>query len=295
MMINSLKQLAKRAWNIVSKWRTAHRIKKYLSAGMQPWTPGYQDYKEKMIRIELADSATVTAIARGKVPDGYGLHLDERIVEYPWIFGHLPKRSGRLLDAGSTFNFNFILEQKILENKELTIITFSPEETNYHQRRISYVYSDLRSTPIRDSFFDIIVSQSTIEHIDMDNSIYGYDLRHNTVETAKSYEFLKAIQEYLRILKSNGLLLLTFPFGAFENHGFFQQFDAEMLIRITKVLKSKGSCRLNFFRYTATGWVACEKEDCAEVHSYNPHTGRGKGDDGAAHCRSICCIYFIKK
>lgn len=83
--------------------------------------------------------------------------------------------------------------------------------------------------PFKSELFDTIICQSTLEHIDMDNSIYGYDLERRDTMQEKSYSFLKGISELLRILKPEGMLCLTFPYGKFENHGFFQQFDSEMV------------------------------------------------------------------
>jgi hypothetical protein len=124
--------------------------------------------------------------------------------------------------------------------------------------------------------------------------MYGYELGSPETDS-KSYEYLKVISELVRVLKSKGILLLTFPYGIFENHGFFQQFDEEMLRRITIDLGNKGDTEKYFFKYLKDGWVVCSQTDCNESKSYNPHTGIGKGTDGAAHSRSICCIKFIKE
>ena len=266
----------------------------YLKSGRVPWSPGYVQYKNQQITQVISDTATLAAFKKDEVPPQYGYKLDERIVEYAWLFSRLPTSKVRLLDAGSTFNFDFIVNHPQIENKELSILTYAPESPSYPQKRISYVYADLRDIPFKSQYFDYIVSQSTIEHIDMDNSIFGYEVQHHTQKEEKSYEYLKALEELLRVLKPQGTLLLTFPFGKFENHGFFQQFDDEMLAKALTLLNHQGSSQLSFFRYLPAGWIACSQEDCKNIVSYNPHTGRGKGDDGAAHCRSICCIAFNK-
>ena len=98
----------------------------------------------------------------------------------------------------------------------------------------------------------------------------------------------------IRVLKRKGTLLVTFPYGKFENHGFFQQFDNEMLDRILNIFKSFGSCNVTFFEYKKDSWNFTNKEDLVDVVSYNPHTGQGKLEDGAAHCRSVACLHFIK-
>ena len=125
--------------------------------------------------------------------------------------------------------------------------------------------------------------------------MYGYDLK-STFElvVSKNYEYLKVIEELLRVLKEDGQLLLTFPYGKFENHGFFQQFDSEMLGKITDMLKSIGSYELTFFKYLPEGWSSASQAECNDSESFNPHTQRGMKDDFAAHSRAICCVKFIQ-
>ena len=90
------------------------------------------------------------------------------------------------------------------------------------------------------------------------------------------------------------MLLLTFPYGKFENHGFFQQFDNEMLQKLLVLLNNLGKTEIDFFLYTVEGWTWSDEKKTSSTESYNPHTGKGKGNDGAAHCRGICCIKFLK-
>ena len=267
----------------------------YFKNGQIPWSEGYATHKEESIRKSISDYSILNEFSKKTVPTNYGYRLDERIVEYPWIMANLLKGKTIFLDAGSTFNFDYLLNNELVENKEKYIYTFYPEEKSYNHKKISYIYGDLRNLPFRDDFFEEIVCQSTIEHIDMDNSMYGYDLK-STLElgTNKSYEYLKVIDELLRVLKKNGQLLLTFPFGKFENHGFFQQFDDEMVNRITDKMKDLGSCELTFFKYLPDGWIVASQEECNDAESFNPHTQIGKKDDFAAHSRAICCVKFIQ-
>lgn len=271
------------------------KIKTYLSKGQIPWTEGYQEFKQASIEAIINNNDLLNALLSRILPTAYGYRLDERIVEYAWIFAHLKREKTIFLDAGSTFNFEYIVYHSLIKQKELNIYTYYPESPNFLENRISYIYGDLRSLPFKDDYFEEIVSQSTIEHIDMDNSIYGYSQTENKdAFVQKSYEYLKAVREMVRVLKPNGTLLLTFPYGKFENHGFFQQFDSEMLHKLLIEINTQGVYKLTFFKYLPEGWIFCEEEDCQNNESYNPHTGRGKGTDGAAHCRSICCVHYQK-
>jgi SAM-dependent methyltransferase len=123
--------------------------------------------------------------------------------------------------------------------------------------------------------------------------MYGYKEAH--AREGKSYEYMKAISELHRVLRPGGKLLLTFPFGKFEHHGFFQQVDKEMIDRIIEMLSNSGSVEVDYLKYEKNGWRFALQQELHHVQSYNPHTGDGKLNDGAAHSRSIACIQYIKR
>jgi SAM-dependent methyltransferase len=262
------------------------RIAQYLAGGRVPWSVGYEEYKWREIAAALHNPELLRNIAAGNLPSTWGVGLDERIVEYPWIFSKLC--SGRLLDAGSTFNFPEIIRHPSVKSRELTIFTLEPERHCFAAEKISYLYGDLRNLPFRDAWFQEVVCHSTIEHIGMDNSMYG--------EKEKAGgDHLTALRELVRVLSPGGHLLLTFPCGKFEDHGFFHQFDADMIEQVKATLASAGTVRADFFRYRPDGWHCADWAGCADAESFNPHTGRGRGDDGAAHCRAVCCVEFEKQ
>ncbi|MFV0572547.1 MAG: methyltransferase domain-containing protein [Xanthomarina gelatinilytica] len=270
--------------------------KQFVQNGQIPWSEGYNAFKEESIIKSISNESLLSELSLNRVPTNFGYRLDERIIEYPWIFSNLKKEPTLFLDAGSTFNFKYILDHNYISIKKKYIYTYYPERKSYNDKKISYIYGDLRELPFKNEFFEEIVCQSTIEHIDMDNSIYGYDLESSIAKTAnKSYEYLKVINELIRVLKPNGQLLLTFPYGKFENHGFFQQLDSEMVEKITDIMTGSGIYDIIFYKYLPNGWTIASKEDCNESESFNPHTQIGKRNDYAAHSRAICCLKFIKK
>jgi hypothetical protein len=269
-------------------------IKKFIKNGRIPWSEGYENYKWREIEKVTNDTDIVNKFITSKELIGYGLGLDERIIEYPWIIANLSNTPCKLLDAGSTFNYKVILDNKIINQKEITILTYFPECQNFNERRISYLYTDLRDIPIRASYFDEIVCQSTLEHIDMNNSMYGYESEFNANTSEKSYDYILVVKELLRVLNKRGKILITVPYGRFENHGFFQQFDSEMISQIKESLKPYGFLNEIYYKYNKDGWGLSNKDECKDAQSYNPHTGIGKGNDNAAHSRAISCIKFIK-
>ena len=176
---------------------------------------------------EIARGLGEGTFSSNELPAGYGFRLDERIIEYPWLFSRLPMGAGRLLDAGSTLNFEFLLEQPGLRQKKVDICTLAPESRCLWRKGVSYIYDDLRRLPYRDDLFDWIVCLSTIEHVGMDNSLYAGDGQKN--DASRPDDYLMALAELKRVLKPGGTIYLTAPFGKTVNHRWFQVFDHEMV------------------------------------------------------------------
>jgi len=259
-----------------------------------PHSIGYIPSKWQYIDKSINNIELLSEFQNKKIPPKFGIGIDERCVEYSWLFANFSEDSHSILDAGSTFNFKQLVNHSYFKNRKLHIYTFYPEFINFSKEYLKYDYGDLRNMKYENNTFDQVISQSTIEHIDMDNSIYGYELSKNEDSQQRSYEYLKAISEYVRVLKSGGQMLLTFPYGKFENHSFFQQFDSTMVNEIQKLLKDLGILEIEYIKYTQDGWTFAPMSECNDLMSYNPHTGNGIGDDGAAHSRCVCCLKWKK-
>jgi len=276
--------------NLWHDLKRKQRIASYKRNGREPWSVGYEDYKWRRIARVLKDDT----FDLGNIQPGFGFRLDERIIEYPWIMDNLSSRSARLLDAGSTFNYQPVLDSHPVKDKELTIFNYGKNENSFKLKNVNYAYGDLRSLPFENEDFDEIVCQSTLEHIDMDNSMYGHSIPREQVSEGKNFTYMKVVKELERALRTQGLMLFTLPYGIYKNYEFFQQFDSEMVEHITSYLQQQGELEIEYFKYEQTGWTHSTVEGCNNSISFNPHTGEGKGNDGAAHSRAICCIKFIK-
>jgi hypothetical protein len=77
------------------EFRKGMKRRQFMRSGMKPWTKGYIEYKEHEIARVLADKVFTS----GELPAKFGYRLDERIIEYPWLFSRLPATEGTLLDA----------------------------------------------------------------------------------------------------------------------------------------------------------------------------------------------------
>jgi SAM-dependent methyltransferase len=259
----------------------------FLANGKKPWTYGYDVYKKK----QIINSINSKDFNPSTIKEGYGFRLDERIIEYPWLLSRLPSDSGRLLDAGSILNYDFLLAQNSIQTKQIFISTLAPEKFCFWGKGVCYIYEDLRETCYKDDYFDWIVSISTIEHIGLDNTLlYTADESKN-----ENYpnSYLLAIKEFERILKPGGVLYLSFPFGQHKNHGWFQIFNNEMLDEAIQTF-SPASFIETHFKYDAQGWRLSSRDESKNATYFDINQTKTYDDDFAAASRAIVCLELMK-
>lgn len=258
----------------------------FIRDGMRPWTLGYQEYKEE----EIVRALRERTLGRGELPPGFGHRIDERIIEYPWLFSRLPAEPGALLDAGSTLNFEYLLSQPALASKKIDICTLAPEPNCFWSKGISYVFADLRQLPYRDEWFDWIVCLSTIEHVGMDNSfLYTGGVR----EPARPEDYLAAAHELRRVLKPGGTVYISVPFGKAADMRWYQVFDQKMVEAMTAAF-APTQASSDYFKYTNEGWTRSTAAGTADATVFDIHNSKGYDPDFAAAARAVCCVELRK-
>lgn len=261
----------------------------YKALGRKPWSFGYSVYKDKMIKDTINNSLAI--FNEDTLPPHYGFGIDERIVEYPWLFSRLKKEEEVLLDAGATLNHFEILKLDSLREKKLHVLTLHPEVEHKIPSFLTYKYEDMRKTSFNDDFFDAIVCLSTLEHVGMDNT-FLYTPDENKKENDQ-YAFLGAVREFKRILKKGGVLYLSVPYGRYENHRWFQNFDSEMISRLKDAFDpAEGNER--YFKYDKAQWNNADCQSCNGSQYFDIHKEKRINKNRLAAAESVVCLELVK-
>jgi SAM-dependent methyltransferase len=182
--------------------------------------------------------------------------IDERVVEYPWLFERVAALAHgaapcRALDAGSVLNHWRVLDRwRAAGFPPVSIVTLGYERFAQVSDDVRYEFADLRLLPYRDEWFTIVLCLSTIEHVGLDNRIYGSAVSAASNPTA---EARRAMAELHRVTARGGTLLLSVPFGARSNRGWFRVLDVADLEQLTSVPGWERK-QARFFRATIDGW-----------------------------------------
>lgn len=228
-----------------------------------------------------SNAAKWIAIDRGLsvAPNGkYGWDdagLDERVVEYPWLFERMSalRDVERVLDAGSVLNHEPILNAwRRLGLPPVSIVTLGYEGHASVSNEARYEFADLRMLPYRDEWFPVVLSLSTLEHVGLDNAIYGAQAGAVAEASDPGAEAARALLELHRVTMRGGTVLVSLPFGARSNRGWFRIFDADDL---DQLLTGPGWINVGkrYFRSRREGWRECTSDEAKDA-GYNEPAGR---------------------
>lgn len=261
-----------------------HALTECFLAPELPWTEEYVRKHAAFVSAMLDTPKVLELFALGlRLPPSYGVGFDERVIEYPWLLAQRP--TGRVLDAGSTLNHAHILDRILPLVDSLDIVTLVPEPT-FSRREISYVYGDLRDLPFQSDRYDTVVSLSTLEHVGMDNARFGAP--GPRAEDPRA-ERRGAIGELRRVLRPDGRFLGTVPYGRFEDHGWFQQLDANSINDLLEPLGARESA-VSVYAYHRSGWERSSIPSAAQAR-YHDFTVTGQAaEDRAPAARAVACI-----
>ena len=111
--------------------------------------------------------------------------------------------------------------------------------------------------------FDLITCISTLEHIGCDNTRYVSGFGRGAAPFKQQEQ---ALTHLLSALTRRGRLLVTVPYGVFEDHGWFLQYDAASVRRLSAVAEEAGGTlrAQRYYRLAPGGWERVPPEPLSE-------------------------------
>jgi SAM-dependent methyltransferase len=159
------------------------------------------------------------------------IFINERIVEIPFAIAclnNLPKGQ-KILDLGCTES-TFPLQAATLG---YNVTGFDFRKYPYAHPNLQFVQGDILKLPFSDEEFDAVFCISTIEHIGLGSYADPKD---------QGQADQKAVKEAARVLKKNGTLVLTVPYGILipnDHHRVYNQNSLSGLLNGFKIQEQR--------------------------------------------------------
>ncbi len=227
---------------------------------------------------ELSEKAPLTEVERLD----YAIDLianhrpSERVVEVPWA---LAKYGGehRVLEIGYAYAEEHYLGSLLaLGVRHLFAIDAA---VSPHRQELLAGFKLVRGNVLEPCFktgaFELVFCISTVEHIGRDNSIYG--LEEPVSAADPDFDAIRQIGQWVA---PGGRLLLTVPFGRYEDLGWMINYDFERL----QLLISSSQLDLvesKYFGWLPGGWREVERGELAD---------RGYQSLGASHAAGVALV-----
>ncbi len=181
----------------------------------------------------------------------------DRDLEYPWMLDNINISKGKILDVGSTACD--LLYNNLPNAIEINGINLNKQKNN--NQNIKLKTGDIRKTDYSDNYFDIITCISTLEHI-------GVGGRYNSDEDENGDK--KAMNEMHRILKTDGILLLTVPYGEKDVLPINKLYNKE---RTDKLFEQFNIVEKKYLKYSPQYkiWITVSEEKAAKTNMLKNH------------------------
>lgn len=144
-----------------------------------------------------------------------GLVTTERVVEYPFVFQHLGRANGLVLDLGCCHSRLPIA----LASRGFPVIGMDFNPYAFAHPRLRTVRGDILHAPFGDDTVSAVLAISVIEHIGIGH--YG--------DPTGTGADLSAVREIARVLRPGGRAIITVPFGRPLTNDWMRVYDAARL------------------------------------------------------------------
>jgi len=214
------------------------------------------------------------------LPRPCGEHLPERVVEL--LLARLSYWPGaEVLDVGhaNSMTCHRDMVRSLPGPRRITGIDMAEPVFDASLLYADSVRRNICDTGFSEETFDLVWCISSLEHIGMDNSSYG----ESRSDDATAEE---ALAEMVRITRPGGSILVTVPYGKFENHGWFRNFDQDSLQDLLESVRPHGSVHELYFAHAqGGGWCRSDAEDLRTT---------GYLDEGNAGAAGLAAVVIEK-
>ena len=201
--------------------------------------------------------------------------MDERVIEIPWVLSRY-RGERRVLDVGTAWSLPVYQRNLVgLQISELHGVDITVKAVD----GVTMTRADVRSLPYSDSSFDLIICISTLEHIGLDNTLYGTVGRHTEDGDVAT------MREFSRILVPGGRVLITVPFGRRQRLDWLKQYDQPEWDDLTGKTGLVAVETAHFGYHDVRGWRPAEAP-------HLPNSGFQEG--GAAAATGVLCAELRK-
>ncbi len=183
----------------------------------------------------------------------YGEVISERIVEYAICFTNLEKKPSnkvRILDIGCYYsNFPIQLASMGYSVTGVDMMKYELTHPNFQ-----FVRGDINSLNFKQKKYDIITCISTLEHIGL--GVYGDRLGQEGDS--------KALSVMYKLLKPDGIILVTVPFGKKGKTDWYRSYD---WVSLAKVFKNLRILNTLFYKERAGKWIPIQQNQAAKINN----------------------------
>jgi SAM-dependent methyltransferase len=179
----------------------------------------------------------------------------ERIIEYKFLANNLPSPNTQMtiLDVGTDESQ---LIKKLQDYGTTKWQIYGIDISDIKEKSLSkhLIRMDGRVMAFRQGIFDLVICISTIEHIGIPSM--AYNIKETDIDGDS-----KLMREMNRVLKHNGRLILTLPYGnRFRNteHRIYNRLFLDNLIRDFSVIKR------NFYLFNKGRWKRLKDEQTVD-------------------------------
>lgn len=150
----------------------------------------------------------------------------DRAIEYPWVLTQIKniKPSSLLIDVGCAES----LLSHELTSKGFKVVGLDIRNCPFKNKKMLFVKRNIMNSGLPDGTFDAAILISTVEHIGL--SAYGQ-------LTLEDYGDINAMKELHRILKPDGILIMSTPYignSLFRVDSFQRNYNRERLAKLVQ-------------------------------------------------------------